>query len=241
MADIRRQGTSEGMDRAEAMKSLRESMRGKNECLNENAHCDNARKAIIDSMRSVMKLDPEYFKHFFKSHQEFAKNFNDYKYVEELCALVCAAEDWTTRPGEIQPNMADPYAHVGWIGGVNLHLHASMYFGFSKKSMLKVFQILQHMRELEVDHLALDQANFSSISLSDSEDWMLHYTAAVALKFKEGVRYMESRRAEFGVSDELRTDILGAIRSTYWWRYMMMSRLIEEAAEGLPPGVLQEN
>lgn len=241
MSDIRRLDDNIGMDRADAMKTLRKAMRDKNDCLSESAHCDNARKAIIDSMRSVMKLDPDYFKHFFKNHQEFAKNFSDYKYVEELCSVICAAEGWVTRPGEITPDAADPYGHIGWIGGLNLHLHASLYFGFSKRELLRTFQILQVMRELQVDEMALDTMDTSRIELSDSEDWMLYYVAALAIKFKPGVRHMETRRAEFGISDALRDDILGAVRSTYWWRYMMMSRAIDEAAEGLPPGVLKED
>jgi hypothetical protein len=59
----------------------------------------------------------------------------------------------------------------------------------------------------------------------------------VALKFREAVRALEARREELGISEGLRDDIVGAIRSTYWWRYMLMARVIESAAEGLPPEI----
>lgn len=238
MSDIRKQPDGyEGQDRKEAMKHLRGAMREKNECLQDKAHCDNARKAIIDTMRFVMKLDPEYFQYFFKNHQEFAVNFNDYKYVEELCSVVCIVESWATRPGEIQPDPADPYGFIGWIGGLNLHLHASLYFGFTKKELLGLFQLVQSAKEKQIDVLAGLGVDFADIRLQDSEDWMLHYTAAIALRFPEMIKYLEGQRKGMAISDALRNDILGAIKSTYWWKNMMMSRLIESAAEGLPPEI----
>ncbi len=238
MPDIRKHdGAVDGKSRHEAMTELRKAMRQQNECLQDKAHCDNARKAIIKTMHSVMKLDQDYFTKFFKGHQEFAANFNDYKYVEELCALVCIVEGWTTRPGEIVPNSEDPYEFIGWIGGVNLHLHASLYFGFNKKEMLHLFQLVQKVQEWQTDELAGVKEPGFDLTPTDSEDWMLHYTAAVALKYKELVQFLEAMRESMGVSKELRHDILGAIKSTYWWKNMMMSRLIDAAAEGLPPEI----
>ena len=237
MADIRKSETQEGRDRGEAMKQLRKAMRVKNECLQEQAHCDNARRAIIDSMRPLMKLDREYFQTFFKNHQEFAARFNDYKYVEELCTVVCAIDAWIGGPGNAPIASDDPYAQIAWIGGLNLHTHASLYFGFSKKEMLRCFQIVQEMKSLEIESVVDPYFEFPPITLKDSEDWMLYYTAAVSLKFREAARALDQRRAELGISDGLRNDILGAIKSTYWWRYMMMARVIEEAAAGLPPEI----
>ena len=66
---------------------------------------------------------------------------------------------------------------------------------------------------------------------------MLYYTAAVAMKFGSAVRAIDAQRDSFGIGDALRNDIIGAIKSTYWWRYMMMSRAIEPAAMGLPPDI----
>jgi hypothetical protein len=237
MADIRKSDVQEGRDRAEAMKQLRTAMREKNECLQEQAHCDNARRAIIDSMRPLMKLDREYFQSFFKSHQEFAARFNDYKYVEELCTVVCAVDGWVSGPGDALPAGDDPYAQIAWIGGLNLHTHASLYFGFSKKEMLRCFQLVQEMKTLEIESVTRPYFEFPEIRLRDSEDWMLYYTAAVTLKFREAVYALDQRRGEFGISEALRDDILGAIKSTYWWRYMMMARVIEQAAAGLPPDI----
>lgn len=236
MADIRRESGDAGRDRGEAMKELRGAMRQKNECLEDGAHCDNARRAIIDSMRPVMQLDPDYFKTFFKQHQEFAANFSDYKYVEELCVVVCAIEAWSGGP-PTPPDPSDPYAAIPWIGGLDLHLHASLYFGFSKQDMLRCFQIVQSMKEHEIDALTTADFVFPPLALADSEDWMLHYVAAVCMKFREAVQALDARRAEFGISDALRTDILGAVKSTYWWRYMMMSRAIQPAADALPPPI----
>lgn len=235
MADIRKSDGQETRDRAEAMKELRSAMRQKNDCLQESAHCDNARRAIIDSMRPLMKLDREYFQRFFKDHQQFAAHFNDYKYVEELCTVVCAIDNWISGPADPTPPSDDPYAAVAWIGGLNLHTHASLYFGFSKKDMLRCFQLAHEMKALEIESVADPAFEFPHLPLADSEDWMLHYTAAVALKFRAAVHALERRRKEFGISDGLRDDILGAIKSTYWWRYMMMARVIEQAAAGLPP------
>lgn len=238
MADIRKLGLpDQGRDRAEAMQSLRAAMRQKHDCLQEQAHCDNARRAIIDSLRPLMRLDRSYFQTFFKEHQQFAAHFNDYKYVEELCTVVCAIEGWVTGPGEAGPAGADPYAQIAWIGGLNLHTHASLYFGFSKQEMLRCFQLVEAMKALEIEAVTRVDFVFPELALRDSEDWMLHYTAAVALKFREAVRALEARREELGISEGLRDDIIGAIRSTYWWRYMLMARVIESAAEGLPPEI----
>lgn len=233
MADIRIESGDAGRDRQAAMKELRSAMREKTDCLDEGAHCDTARRAIIDSMRPVMALDPEYFKSFFKRHQEFAAHFNDYKYVEELCVVVCAVEAWSHGPTNGQDS-ENPYDAVPWIGGLDLHLHASLYFGFSKADMLRCFQIVQEVKSSELDSVTEPNFVCPDFELRDSEDWMLHYTAAVALKFKEAVRALETRRPEFGISDELRADILGSIKSTYWWRYMMLSRAIQPAADSLP-------
>lgn len=238
MSDIRKLADDEGRDRKDAMKDLRAAMRQKNDCLEESAHCDNARKAIIDSMRPVMGLDPDYFKTFFREHQAFAASFNDYKYVEELCVVVCAIEAWATPPGaEPAGDAQDPYSVIPLIGGLDLHLHASMYFGFTKQDMLKCFQIVQQMKELEIDALTRADFSFPELDLQDSEDWMLYYTAAVAMKFGSAVRAIDVQRDRFGISDTLRDDIIGAIKSTYWWRYMMMSRAIEPAAMGLPADI----
>ena len=237
MADIRREAGFVGRDRGEAMQDLRAAMRQKNDCLEDGAHCDNARRAIINSMRPVMDLDPSYFRSFFKQHQAFAASFNDYKYVEELCVVVCAIEAWTSPPGNHAPAGDDPYAAIAWMGGLDLHLHASMYFGFTKQDMLRCFQIVQAMKELEIDALVAPEFRFPELELQDSEDWMLHFVAAVSMKFRDGVRAIDARRGEFGISDALRDDILGAIKSTYWWRTMMMSRAIQPAADGLPPPV----
>jgi hypothetical protein len=237
MADIRIETGIAGRDRAEAMKDLRAAMREKNECLEDGAHCDNARRAIINSMRPVMDLDPSYFRDFFKQHQAFAASFNDYKYVEELCVVICAVEAWTSGSGGVAVAGDDPYAAIAWMGGLDLHLHASMYFGFTKQDMLRCFQIVQAMKSLEIDALCESDFNFPELELQDSEDWMLHFVAAVSMKFREGVRAIDARRNEFGVSAALRADILGAIKSTYWWRHMMMSRAIQPAADGLPPHI----
>ncbi|MDH5649614.1 MAG: hypothetical protein OEY67_08155 [Gammaproteobacteria bacterium] len=238
MADIRKDMTENGMERDEAMRSLRKAMRQKNECLSDGAHCDNARRAIINSLNPVIKLDPPYFKSFFRSHQQFASSFNDYKYVEKLCSLVCAIESWVTGPVDYKgPESDDPYASIAWIGGLDLHVHASMYFGFGKQEMLQVFQIVQEMKEYELDALLVDDYVFPDIEILDSEAWMLYFTAAVSMKFKEGVKALEARRADYGISEELRNDIMGAIKSTYWWKYMLMSRVIESSAAGLPPEI----
>lgn len=237
MADIRIEAGVAGRDRGEAMKDLRAAMRQKNDCLEDGAHCDNARRAIINSMRPVMDLDPSYFRDFFKQHQAFAASFNDYKYVEELCVVICAIEAWTSGPSAGAVAGDDPYAAIAWMGGLDLHLHASMYFGFTKRDMLRCFQIVQALKELEIDMLTAADFQFPPLALQDSEDWMLHFVAAVSMKFREGVHALDARRSEFGISDVLRADILGAIKSTYWWRYMLMSRAIQPAAEGLPPPI----
>ncbi len=237
MADIRIEAGIAGRDRGEAMKDLRAAMRQKNDCLEEGAHCDNARRAIINSMRPVMDRDAAYFRDFFKQHRAFAASFNAYEYVEELCVVICAIDAWTTVPGTGAVAGDDPYAAIAWMGGLDLHLHASMYFGFTKQDMLRCFQIVQAMKELEINALSEANFHFPELELRDSEDWMLHFVAAVSMKFREGVRAIDARRNEFGISDSLRTDILGAIKSTYWWRYMMMSRAIQPAADGLPPPI----
>jgi hypothetical protein len=234
MGNIQKGYGPEGRDRNDAMKDLRKTMREQNECLEESAHCDNARKAIISSMGPVMKLDPGYFKEFFKGHQAFAASFNDYKYVEELCVIVCAIEAWNNGPGDMAGS-DDPYAAIPWIGGLNLHLHASMYFGFSKKDMLRCFQIVQEMKEYEIDSVTNPDFAFPQLELKDSEDWMLYFVTAVTMKFKQAVIAVDAERAKHDISDELRSDIISSIKSTYWWRFMMMSRAIEPAAEGLPP------
>ncbi len=236
MADIRKTSEDTGRDRGEAMKALRKAMRDKNDCLEDGAHCDNARRAIIDSMRPVMQLDPDYFKTFFKQHQAFAASFNDYKYVEELCVVVCAIEAWTGGP-PTPPDPDDPYSAIPWIGGLDLHLHASLYFGFTRQDMLRCFQIVQTLKELEIDALTDPDFRFPELPLADSEDWMLYFTGAVAMKFREAVQALDARREAFGIDDALRSDILGAIKSTYWWRYMMMSRAIQPAADALPPHI----
>lgn len=237
MGDIRKGGELPERDRAEAMKTLRAAMRQKNECLEDQAHCDSARKAIIESMRPVIALDPPYFKTFFKEHQSFAASFNDYKYVEELCVVVCAIEGWTNGPPANIDVENDPYAAIAWIGGLDLHLHASMYFGFTRKEMLRCFQIVQEMKEAQIDALTDPDYSFPKLELADSEAWMLYFTAATCLKFKEGVAGVDALRGEMGIGDKLRLDIIGAIKSTYWWRYMLMSRAIQPAADGLPPEI----
>ena len=230
-----------GADRKESMKALRQAMRVEHNCLQDNMHCASARQAIITSMHSVMQLDKEYFSHFFKEHQTFVAHFSDYKYVEEMAALICIVESWYTMPGDILPgDPSDPYGNIGWIGGLNLHIHASLYFGFTRKDMLRLFQIVQEIKEIEINEIGLPNFEMPTIELADSEDWMLYFVATVTLKFRVGVQYMESRRAEFNISDELRDDILGAIRSTYWWKNMMMSRIIDFSAEGLPPEILEK-
>ncbi|MDH5633028.1 MAG: hypothetical protein OEZ10_08530 [Gammaproteobacteria bacterium] len=233
MADIRKAEQSSGRDRKEAMTALRINMRQQNDCLEESAHCDNARKAIITSMKPVVELDPPYFRNFFKQHQEFASSFNDYKFVEELCVVVCAIEAWDNSFAP-QASGDDPYSAIPWIGGLNLHLHASMYFGFSKQDMLRCFKIVQEMKEYELDCLTDTDFEFPDLQLKDSEDWMLYFVAAICMKFREAISVIDMRRTEFGISGELRSDIISSIKSTYWWRYMMMSRAIEPAAEGLP-------
>jgi hypothetical protein len=216
-------------------------MRDKNDCLAQDAHCDNARNAIIRSMSSSIRLDPSYFQEFFKGHQEFAANFNDYKYVEKLCTMVCAIESWVTNPTEQAPGDSDdPYAQIAWIGGVNLHAHASMYFGFNRKEMLEVFQIAHEMRSYEIDATFEDDYRLPQIELRDSEHWMLYFVAAITMKFKEAVKSLDARRDEFGISDELKMDIVNSIKSTYWWRYMLMSRVIEFSAMGLPPEIMMK-
>lgn len=232
MADIRKEAGPSGRSRQEAMQDMRAAMRQKNECLEDGAHCDNARRAIIQSLRPVMALDRSYFQTFFKQHQQFALSFNDYKYVEELCVVVCAIEAWYTPPGS-SPEGEDALA---WIGGLDLHLHASMYFGFSKADMLRCFQIVQRMKELEIDALVDPGFQFPELELPDTEAWMLYYVAAVTLKFREGIAALEARREELGVSVALRADIIGAVKSTFWWRYMLMARSIEDAAQALPAG-----
>lgn len=77
------------------------------------------------------------------------------------------------------------------------------------------------------------------VELKDSEDWMLYYVAAVVVKCRSAILHFESRREELGISAELRDDIVGAIRTTYWWKHMMMSRVIDFSTEGLPPEVLE--
>jgi len=240
MSDIRKSDSNQGVDRKEAMKALRHDMKKEHECLEENQHCANARKGILASMQSVMSLDKEYFTKFYKDHQVFAVNFSDYKYVEELCALICAAESWYTLPGDNLPgDPDDPYGDIGWIGGLNLHIHASLYFGFTRKEMLRLFQILQEVKEMEINDLALPGYIIPNVELKDSEDWMLYYVAAVVVKCKAAILHFESRREELGISAELRDDIVGAIRTTYWWKHMMMSRVIDFSTEGLPPEVLE--
>ena len=240
MGDIRRQSAEPIRDRREAMKEMRMAMRQKNECLVEDAHCDNARKAIINSMSSSIRLDPSYFQSFFKGHQEFAANFNDYKYVEKLCTMVCVLEAWVTGPGDQAPAGSDGYAQIAWIGGVNLHAHASMYFGFNRKEMLEVFQIAEEMKSYEVDAALEMDYEFPHLELRDSEHWMMYFVAAIALKFKEAVRALDKRREEFGISAELKSDIVNSIKATYWWRYMLMSRVIEFSAMGLPPDIMMK-
>ncbi len=238
MGDICKDTTTSGRDRDEAMKELRMAMRQKNECLNDGAHCDNARKAIIDSLNPIIKLDPSYFRNFFKNHQKFASSFSDYKYVEKLCSVVCAVESWVSKPTDHEgPPNSDPYAAIAWIGGLDLHVHASMYFGFGKQEMLQVFQIVQEMKSYELDAVMALDYYFPEIELLDSEAWMLYFTAALSMKFREGVHALEARRAELGISDELRDDVVGAVKSTYWWKNMLMSRVIESSAEGLPPEI----
>ncbi|MDH5435126.1 MAG: hypothetical protein OEX83_00055 [Gammaproteobacteria bacterium] len=241
MGDIRKQSEEPIRDRREAMKEMREAMREKNDCLVEDAHCDNARKAILSSMSSSIRLDPTYFKAFFKGHQEFAANFNDYKYVERLCTMVCAIESWVTGPGAQAPaGSDDPYAEIAWIGGVNLHAHASMYFGFNRKEMLEVFQIANEMREYEIDATLTDDYHFPEIKLRDSEHWMMYFVAAITMKFREASKALDVRRTEFGISDDLRMDIINSIKATYWWKYMLMSRVIEFSAMGLPPEIMMK-
>jgi len=241
MADIRKSDDNIGIDRRESMKTLRKSMREEHECLNENMHCANARQGILASMSSVIKLDPDYFNTFFKEHQIFAAHFSDYKYVEEMCSLICAAESWYTLPGDILPgDSSDPYGNIGWIGGLNLHIHASLYFGFTRKDMLRLFQILQEIKGMEINDIGLPGYKMPEVELRDSEDWMLYFVACVVTKFRPGVEYFESRREELDISDELRDDILGGIRTTYWWKNMMMSRIIDFSAEGLPPEILEK-
>ena len=234
MADIRKQAGSESRDRQSAMNDLRAAMREKNECLEDSAHCDNARHAIISSMKPVTNLDPDYFKHFFKDHQKFAASFNDYKYVEELCVVVCAIEAWVSNPYEKGPESENPYDAIAWIGGLNLHAHASLYFGFSKQELLRCFQIVQEMKEYELDAVTDYDFEFPQIKLKDSEEWMLYFVAAVTMKFKQAIQALDKYRDEFRIDNDLRSDIISSIKSTYWWRNMLMSRTIEFAAQGLP-------
>ncbi|MDH5571744.1 MAG: hypothetical protein OEY89_08265 [Gammaproteobacteria bacterium] len=234
MADIRRQAGDESRDRQAAMNDLRAAMRQKNECLQDSAHCDNARRAIIGSMKPVINLDPDYFKRFFKEHQAFAASFNDYKYVEELCVMVCVIEAWVTSPTEQAPESDDPYNAIAWMGGLNLHAHASLYFGFSKQELLRCFQIVQEMKEYELDAVTDYDFEFPMLKLKDSEEWMLYFVAAVSMKFKPAVQALDKCRDQFKIDDDLRSDIISSIKSTYWWRNMMMSRILEFAAQGLP-------
>lgn len=81
------------------------------------------------------------------------------------------------------------------------------------------------MKELEIDSLAQPDFTFPNIELKDSEEWMLYFTAAISMKFKPAIQAVESQREKFAISDQLRSDILGAIKSTYWWHYIRLVKL----------------